>query len=31
VLQTLNFHKHPVRILVVERPTPAVTRLLDVR
>ena len=29
VLQTLNFHRHPVHILVVERPTPAVTRLLE--
>ena len=28
VLQTLNFQKHPVRVLVVERPTPAVSRLL---
>ena len=31
VLQTLNFHRHPVRVLVVERPTPAVTRLLEAR
>ena len=31
VLQTLNFQKHPVRILVVERPTPAVSRLLAAR
>jgi FkbM family methyltransferase len=28
VLQTLNFAKHPVRVLVVERPAPAVLRLL---
>ncbi len=28
VLQTLNFQRHPVRVLVVERPTPAVSRLL---
>lgn len=31
VLQTLNFKKNPVRILVVERPTPAVSRLLAAR
>ena len=31
VLQTLNFQKHPVRVIVVERPTPAVTRLLKAR
>lgn len=31
VLQTLNFKRHPVRVLVVERPTPAVTRLLEAR
>ena len=31
VLQTLNFIKHPVHILVVERPTPAVSRLLTAR
>ena len=31
VLQTLNFQKHPVRFLVVERPTPAVSRLLAAR
>jgi len=31
VLQTLNFQKHPVRYLVVERPAPAVTRLLTAR
>ena len=31
VLQTLNFRRHPVRVLVVERPTPAVTRLLEAR
>ena len=31
VLQTLNFQKNPVRILVVERPTPAVSRLLAAR
>jgi hypothetical protein len=31
VLQTLNFKKHPVRILVVERPTPAVAQLLKAR
>ena len=31
VLQTLNFRKHPVRILVVERPSAAVTRLLEAR
>ena len=31
VLQTLNFKKHPVRVLVVERPTAAVTRLLETR
>ena len=29
VLQTLNFKRHPVRVLVVERPTPAVTQLLE--
>jgi len=28
VLQTLNFQNHPVRVLVVERPTTAVSRLL---
>ena len=31
VLQTLNFQRNPVRILVVERPTPAVSRLLAAR
>ncbi len=31
VLQTLNFKKHPVRVLVVERPTQEVTRLLAAR
>ena len=31
VLQTLNFQKHPVRVLVVERPTPTVTRFLEAR
>lgn len=31
VLQTLNFQKNPVRFLVVERPTPAVARLLAAR
>ena len=31
VLQTLNFQKNPVRFLVVERPTPAVGRLLQAR
>ena len=31
VLQTLNFQKNPVRFLVVERPTPMVTRLLQAR
>ncbi len=31
VLQTLNFLKHPVHVIVVERPTPAVTRLLTAR
>ena len=31
VLQTLNFKKHPVRVLVVERPTPAVAQLLAAR
>lgn len=28
VLQTLNFQKHPVHVLVVERPTLAVSQLL---
>lgn len=31
VLNTLNFQKNPVRFLVVERPTPMVTRLLQAR
>ena len=31
VLQTLTFQKHPVHILVVERPSAAVTRLLAAR
>ena len=31
VLQTLNFQKHPVHILVVERPSAAVRRLLAAR
>jgi len=31
VLQTLNFQKNPVRFLVVERPTPAVSQLLAAR
>ena len=31
VLQTLNFKKHPVRVLVVERPTPEVSQLLTAR
>ena len=31
VLQTLSFRRHPVRYLVVERPTPAVTRMLTAR
>lgn len=31
VLQTLDFQRHPVRVLVVERPTLAVSRLLKAR
>tara|TARA_Y100000389_G_scaffold184591_1_gene203179 strand:+ start:202 stop:1005 length:804 start_codon:yes stop_codon:yes gene_type:complete len=31
VLRTLSFHKHPVRYLVVERPTAEVTRMLTAR
>ena len=31
VLQTLNFKRHPVRVIVVERPTATVTRLLEAR
>jgi len=30
-LQTLDFRQHPVRYLVVERPSPAVTRMLTAR
>lgn len=31
VLQTLDFKKHPVRVLVVERPTQKVSKLLAAR